>query len=71
MLTGLYLKALIIFWLLSNIVDTLPKLRFIAVALSLMAVPLALSAVGSFVSGGFFTRNCRTGCTASSVTMPR
>ncbi|MGH8414808.1 MAG: O-antigen ligase family protein [Gammaproteobacteria bacterium] len=53
-LTSLYLKALIIFWLLSNIVDTLPKLQIIAAALSLMAVPLALSAVGSFLSGGFF-----------------
>lgn len=54
LLTGLYLKTLIIFWLLNNVVDTLPKLRVIAVALSLMTIPLSLSAVGSFISGGFF-----------------
>lgn len=60
-ITGLYLKTLIIFWLLSNIVDTLPKLRIVALALSLMAVPLALSGVAGFISGGFLHEELSSG----------
>ena len=48
-----YLKSLAIFWLLSNVVSTLTRLRQVAWALSLMAVPLAATAVGNFLSASF------------------
>lgn len=49
-LLDLYLKALIIFWLLSNTVTTQVRLRAVAWGLSLMAAPLAATAVGNFLS---------------------
>jgi probable O-glycosylation ligase (exosortase A-associated) len=54
-LLNLYFKALAIFWLLSNIVNTLPRLRLIAWGLSVMALPLASSGVRQYLSGNFFT----------------
>jgi putative inorganic carbon (hco3(-)) transporter len=48
-----YFKTVAIFWLLGNVVDTLPRLRFVARALTVMAVPLAVTAVKNFVSGSF------------------
>lgn len=53
MLLDIYVKALVIFWLLSRVVDTPARLRFVAWLLSLIAVPLALSGVRSYFSGGF------------------
>lgn len=50
-LTETYLKTLIVFWLLSHVVNTLPRLRHIAWGLSLMTVPLALGALSQFFSG--------------------
>lgn len=50
---SVFFKALIIFWLLSNVVNETWRLRVVAWALSLMAVPLALSAIWSFFSGTF------------------
>jgi hypothetical protein len=52
-LFGLYIKTLIVFWLLSHVVNTVPRLRLIAWGLSLMAVPLALSALVNLVSGNY------------------
>jgi putative inorganic carbon (hco3(-)) transporter len=49
-LFDLFLKALIIFWLLSNTVTTLRRLRTVAWSISLMAVPLAVTAVRHFSS---------------------
>lgn len=49
-LLDLYLKALIIFWLLCNTVTTLGRLRTVAWGLSLMAVPLAATGVWNFLS---------------------
>jgi len=48
-----YLKTLVIFWLLSNVVNTLTRLSQVAWGLSLMAVPLAVTAVENFFSGVF------------------
>ncbi len=48
-----YLKSLAIFWLLSNVVSTLTRLRQVVWGLSLMAVPLAGTAVGNFLSASF------------------
>lgn len=50
-LADFYSKTLIVFWLLSHVVTTLPRLRFVAWGLSLIAVPLAASAVANFMSG--------------------
>lgn len=47
-LSDLYLKALIVFWLLANTVSTLERLRAVAWGLSLMALPLAATALQNF-----------------------
>lgn len=47
---GEYLRALAVFWLLSNTVSTLGRLRTVAWALSLTAVPLAATGVWNFLS---------------------
>ena len=50
-LTDLYLKTLVIFWLLMNTVMTPARLRQVAWGLSIMTVPAALSAVKNYTSG--------------------
>lgn len=57
----IYLKALIIFWLLGNVVNTPVRLRTAAWLLTLLAVPLALSGVWSFFSGGFLAEELSRG----------
>ena len=52
-LLNTYLKTLVVFWLLSHCVDTLPRLRTVAWALSLMALPIAVSGVLNLASGQF------------------
>src|SRR2546425_328582 len=47
------LNTLVIFWLISNVVNTLTRLSQVAWGLSLMAVPLAVTAVENFFSGVF------------------
>jgi O-antigen ligase len=49
----LYLKALALFWLLANLVDTPARLRSVAVALTAMGVPLAVTGVRNYASGAF------------------
>ncbi|HEX5314977.1 MAG TPA: O-antigen ligase family protein [Gammaproteobacteria bacterium] len=51
-LTGLFLKAVVIFWLLARVVDSPARLKTVAWLLSLAAVPLSLSAVKAFVASG-------------------
>ena len=48
-----YFRTLVIFWLLSHTVNTLARLRQVAWAMSLMAVPLAVTALEHFLSGEF------------------
>jgi O-antigen ligase len=50
---GIYFKALVVFWLLSRVVDTSGRLRTVFWILSLLAAPLAVSGVRSFFSGAF------------------
>jgi O-antigen ligase len=52
-LLEVYLKTLVVFWLLAHVVNDATRLRRIAWGLTLMAVPLALSGVKNFMSGGF------------------
>src|SRR5439155_8888257 len=52
-LLELYLKTLALFWLLSNTVSSLTRLRRIAWALTLAGVPVAATGVRHFLSGSF------------------
>jgi O-antigen ligase len=52
-LLDMYVKTVAIFWLLANAVNTLPRLRRVAWALSLMGVPLALTGLRNFLTGDF------------------
>ncbi|HKN46681.1 MAG TPA: O-antigen ligase family protein, partial [Candidatus Polarisedimenticolia bacterium] len=52
-LTGVYLKTLVIFWLLANVVSTRKRLKVIVWGLCLMAAPLAVLALRAYLSGEF------------------
>lgn len=49
---NIYIKALIVFWLLGRVVNSEQRLRTVAWTLSLIAIPLSLSAISSFLKGG-------------------
>jgi len=48
-----YLKSLVIFYLLSNLVDSVPRLRQTCWALALLSVPLAATGITQYVQGIF------------------
>jgi probable O-glycosylation ligase (exosortase A-associated) len=50
---GQYAKSLFVFLLLSQVVNTLPRLRIIAWGLSLMAAPIALVGIRNYLTGNF------------------
>lgn len=50
-LNDLYLKTVVIFWLLTNIVTTPARLRQVAWGLTLMTVPAAITGVKNYTSG--------------------
>jgi len=50
-LTDLFLKAIVLFWLVSNTVTTVARLRQFAWGLALMSVPIAMTAFVNFLSG--------------------
>lgn len=52
-LLDIYFKTLIVFWLLCNVVNTLPRLQLIAWGLSLMALPLAATGIENFLTGAY------------------
>lgn len=52
-LTGLFLKTLIVYWLLSHVIATAGRLRQAAWALTLMSIPIAITALVHLVSGNF------------------
>lgn len=60
-LLGIYVKALVIFWLLGSVVNTPGRLFTVVWILSLCSVPLALSGAWSFFSGGFRTEELSHG----------
>jgi probable O-glycosylation ligase (exosortase A-associated) len=53
LLLDLFGKALAVFWLLGNLLNTLPRLRQAVWALSLMAIPLAAFGIHQYLSGHF------------------
>lgn len=57
LLTDLYLKSVIVFWLLGSILRSSARLRQIAWVLSLIAIPLALTGVAHFANGDFYPPN--------------
>ncbi len=52
-LAGLYVKSLMIFWLLANVVSGAHRLRVLAWALTLMTIPLAVTGVANYATGAF------------------
>jgi len=52
-LVDIYLKTLVVFWLVGQAVDSVRRVRSVLWALTLMAVPLALTAVAHFISGEY------------------
>jgi len=50
-----YVKSLLIFWLLANVVNTTERLRTVAWLLSLVSVPLSITGVRNYLSGTFLT----------------
>jgi hypothetical protein len=53
LLLDLYFKAFAIFWLLSNVVTTKDRLRFMCWTMTLMAVPLALVGIENYLVGEY------------------
>jgi putative inorganic carbon (hco3(-)) transporter len=49
----LYIKALAVFWMMGNLVDTLPRLRGMALTLTLLTVALALVGISNYATGVF------------------
>lgn len=47
-----FVKALIVFWLLGRVVNSVHRLSTVAWLLSLISIPLSLSAVSAFLQGG-------------------
>lgn len=60
-LMDVYFKSLVVFWLLASVIDSTPRLKIVAWALSLMAIPLALSGVKHFFTGGFASQEATHG----------
>ena len=58
---AIFFKALIVFWLLTGVVDTPARLRKAVWILSLIAVPLSISAVRGFFSGAFRAQELTNG----------
>ncbi len=50
-LTGLYVKSLILFWLIANTITTVGRFRVFAWGMTLMSVPIATTAVRNYLSG--------------------
>lgn len=52
-LLDVYFKAVAIFWLLANTVDTLARLTKVAWVLTVISVPLSVTGIKNFLSGAF------------------
>ena len=53
LLTSLYIKTLIVFWLLGHVVDTPARLKTLVWTLTVLAVPLAVTGIRQYLSGQF------------------
>lgn len=52
-LTGMFLKTLIVYWLLSHVVSNLTRMRQLFWGLSLITLPIALTALLNFAAGEY------------------
>ncbi len=52
---GVFIKAIIVFWLLARVVNSVPRLRMVALILVLLSIPLSLSGIISFLHDGIGT----------------
>jgi probable O-glycosylation ligase (exosortase A-associated) len=59
MLLDHYLKAVAFFWLLATIITSAERLRILAWALSLCAIPLAVTGVYNYLAGEYLYTNVR------------
>jgi O-antigen ligase len=60
LLFSMYSKALLIFWLLANVVTSSRRLRFLIMVLVVCSVPLAVTAVKNFATGTFVSEGSAT-----------
>jgi hypothetical protein len=58
-LTDLFFKSLVLFWLIANTVTTVRRFRVFALALMLFSVPIATTAVKNYLSGNFVASSDR------------
>jgi probable O-glycosylation ligase (exosortase A-associated) len=61
LLTGAYLKTLVVFWLLATLVDTRPRFRVVAWTLTLAAIPLGVTGVQHYLAGDFLLEGAQSG----------
>jgi len=54
-----YLKTLMIFWLLINVINTWTRFHYLAWGLTLMSVPLALTGVSNYILGVYMEGSSR------------
>ena len=65
LLSGLFVKALIAFWLIGKVVNRFERLRTLLWMLTIFSVPLALTGVHNYVTGNFVPAWC--GCMGPHV----
>lgn len=53
-IVNVFLKAIVVFWLLGRVITTVPRLKFIAWTLTLISVLLSVSAITTFLGRGGF-----------------
>jgi len=54
-----YLKTLMIFWLLINVINTWSRFHYLAWSLTLMSIPLALTGVSNYILGVYIEGSTR------------
>jgi O-antigen ligase len=69
-ISGDYLKAIVIFWLLANVITTPQRLRFVAISLMLCSIPLAVAVLKNFFSGQYLADTHRIQGYPSSLGNP-
>lgn len=57
LITGLFAKSIVVFVLVATLLDTTERLRRFAVALTVLSVPIALTAITHYVQGEFLARS--------------
>lgn len=70
-LTGLYLKTLVVYWLLSHVIATSDRLRKAVWVLTMMSIPIAITALVHLLAGDFVEKSDRiTGYDAPLTSNP-